>query len=228
MKSAKKITIVIASLMILMAWLSVSCVSSGSVNHEKEWKRVSPDSTLPLTSELSQTAENRKAEILKAFAQAMRDDAYKLQLKGNFNEAVIKYRKSLAYWPDLELEKYIQQAEKKASPALTGKQPDNTLSQVSTSDTVTATIRNRSKSSIYIFAQNKTFSPDNLFRPGEIRSVPVQMSANGAITFYAGSDGKVTASETWYGNPRDPTRIPCVLFDDLSADNKLSVMTGLR
>ena len=114
MKSAKKITIVIASLMILMAWLSVSCVSSGNVNNEKEWKRVSPDSTLPLTSELSQTAENRKAEILKAFAQAMRDDAYKLQLKGNFDEAIIKYRKSLAYWPDSELEKYIQQVEKKA------------------------------------------------------------------------------------------------------------------
>jgi hypothetical protein len=230
MKSAKKITIVIASLMILMAWFSVSCVSSGNVSKGSEWQRVSPDSTLPLTSALSQTAENRKAEILKAFAQGLRDDAYKLQLKGNFDEAIIKYRKSLAYWPDPELEKYIQQIEKKAghTHSLTGKQPENTLSQVSISDTVTATIRNRSKGSIYIFAQNKTFSSDNIFRPGEIRSVPVQMSANGAITFYAGSDGKVIASETWHGKPRDPNRIPCVLFDDLSADKKLSVMTGLR
>jgi hypothetical protein len=213
---------------IFMALLSVSCMSSSNVSQEKEWRRINPDSSLPATSALSQTAENRKAEILKALAQAMRDDAYKIQLKGNFDEAVKKYRKSLAYWPDAELGKYIQQVEKKASPALMGKQPQNTLSQVSISDTVTATIRNRSKSSIYIFAQNKTFSPDNFFRPGEIRSVPVQMSANGAITFYAGSDGKVITSETWYGNPRDSNRIPCVLFDDLSAEKKLSVMTGLR
>jgi len=208
--------------------LSVSCMSAGTVNKGQEWRRINPDSALPATSALSQTAENRKAEILKALAQAMRDDAYKIQLKGNFDEAVKKYRKSLAYWPDSELGKYIQQVEKNAVHSLTGNQPKNTLSQVSISDTVTATIRNRSKSSIYIFAQNKTFSPDNFFRPGEIRSVPVQMSANGTITFYAGSDGKVIASETWHDNPRDPNMIPCVLFDDLSADKKLSVMTGLR
>jgi hypothetical protein len=224
----KKSYILILLSIIFVAWLSVSCVSSGSVNNEKEWKRVSPDSTLPLTSELSQTAENRKAQILKAFAQALRDDAYKVQLKGNFYEAIIKYRKSLAYWPDSELEKYIKQVEKNAVHSLTGNQAKNTLSQVSISNTVTATIRNRSKSSIYIFAQNKTFSPDNFFRPGEIRNVAVQMSANDTVTFYAGSDGKVIASETWLGNPHDLNRIPCVLFDDLSADKKLSVMTGLR
>ena len=213
---------------LIFAVLSVSCMSADTINQGGEWRRIAPDSPLPTTSALSQTAENRKAEILKAFAQAMRDDAHKLQLKGKFDEAIIKYRKSLVYWPDPELEKYIQQVEKKAVHSLSGKQPNNTLSQVSISDTVTATIRNRSKSSIYIFAQNKTFTPDNLFRPGEIRSVPVQISANGTITFYAGSDGKVIASETWYGNPRDPNRIPCVLFDDLSAEKKLSVMTGLR
>ena len=224
----RKNYILILLSLIFMALLSVSCMSSSNVSQEKEWRRINPDSSLPATSALSQTAENRKAEILKAFAQAMRDDAYKLQLKGNLDEAIIKYRKSLVYWPDPELEKYIQQVEKKAVHSLSGNQPNNTLSQVSISDTVTATIRNRSKNSIYIFDQNKTFTPDNLFRPGEIRSVPVQMSANGAITFYAGSDGKVIASETWYGNPRDPNRIPCVLFDDLSAAKKLSVMTGLR
>jgi hypothetical protein len=215
-------------ILILAASSFFSCISADTVNQGREWSSITPDSSLPATSALSQTAENQKAEILKAFAQALRDDAYKEQLKGNFDEAIIKYRKSLAYWPDLELEKYIQQVEKKAVNSLTGKQPENTLSQVSISNIVTATIRNRSKSSIYIFAQNKTFSPDNLFRPGEIRSVPVQMSANGTISFYAGSDGKVIASETWHGSPRDPNRIPCVLFDDLSADKKLSVMTGLR
>jgi hypothetical protein len=215
-------------ILMLAAASSVSCMSADTINQGGEWRRIAPDSPLPTTSALSQTAENRKAEILKAFAQAMRDDAYKLQLKGNLDEAIIKYRKSLVYWPDLELEKYIQQVEKKAVHSLSGKQPNNTLSQVSISDTVTATIRNRSKNSIYIFDQNKTFTPDNLFRPGEIRSVTVQMSANGIITFYAGSDGKVIASETWDGSPRDPNRIPCVLFDDLSADKKLAVMTGLR
>jgi len=215
-------------ILMLAALSSVSCMSADTINQGSEWRRIAPDSPIPTTSALSQTAENRKAEILKAFAQAMRDDAYKVQLKGNYEEAITKYRKSLAYWPDLELEKYIQQVENKAGHSLTVNQPKNTLSQVSISDTVTATIRNRSKSSIYIFAQNKTFSPDNFFRPGEIRSVPVQMSANGTITFYAGSDGKVIASETWDGNPHDPNRIPCVLFDDLSVDKKLSVMTGLR
>lgn len=213
---------------LIFAALSVSCMSADTVNQGKEWQRIDPDTSPPPISQISQAAENRKAEILKAFAQAIRDDAYKLQLKGNPDEAIIKYRKSLVYWPDTELEKYIQQVEKKAGHSLTGNQPKNTFSQVSISDTVTATIRNRSKSSIYIFAQNKTFSRDSLFRPGEIRSVPVQMSANGAITFYAGADGKVIASETWYSNPRDSNRIPCVLFDDLSADKKLSVMTGLR
>jgi hypothetical protein len=208
--------------------LLVSCAGSGNVNQGREWQRIDPEASPPPISKISQAAENRKAEILKAFAQAIRDDAYKLQLKGNFDEAVIKYRKSLAYWPDSELGKYIQQVEKKAGHSLTGNQPENTLSQAAVSDIVIATVRNRSKSSIYIFAQNKTFSPDNLFSPGEIRSVPVQMSANGAITFYAGSDGKVIATETWHGNPHDPNRIPCVLYDDLSADKKLSVMTGLR
>ena len=215
-------------LFIFISWLLVSCASSGNVNQGREWQRVSPDSTPPASYELSQTAENRKAEILKAFAQGLRDDAYKVQLKGNYEEAITKYRKSLAYWPDVELDKYIRQVEIKAGPSLTGSQPGNPLSQTPNTDAVIATIRNRSKGSTHIFAQDKTFSPENVFRPGEIRSVPVHMSANGAITFYAGRDGKVIASETWHGSSRDPNRIPCVLFDDLSAAKKLSVMTGLR
>ena len=218
----------IGLLITILSYMSVSCMGSGNVNQGREWQRVSPDSTPPAASELSQRAESMKSDILKAFAQGMRDDAYKLQLKGNFDEAIKKYRKSLAYWPDLELEKYIQQVEKKAGPSLTGNQPANALPPASIANTVIATIRNRSGKSVYIFTQGKTFTPDNLFRPGEIRFVPVQIHPDGKITFYAGFDGIIADSVIWNGDPRNPGKIPSVIFDDQSALKKLAVMTGWR
>jgi hypothetical protein len=214
-------------LFIFLSWVFFSCAGSGDISQGKEWQRVSPDTLPAPVSQLSQAAENRKVEILKAIAQGLRDEAYNIQMKDNYQEAVIKYRKSLAYLPDPELDKYIRQVEIKAGSALTGRHTGEIQTQSSIVNVVMATIRNRSKRSVNIFPQGTPFSPDNLFKPGEIRFVSVPIQPDGKILFYAGWDGTVVDSEIWTGDRRNPGKIPSVWFDDQSA-GKLVVMTGLR
>ena len=218
------------TILIALALLpSIACTTgNGNVAQGWEWQRVSLDTTPPAPSELSQRAESTKTDILKAFAQGLRDDAYSIQMKGNYQEAIIRYRKSLAYLPDPELEKYIRQVEIKAAPAVTGSNTVQISDRAQKIGTVVATIRNRSKRSVYIFPQGKTFSPDTLFKAGEIRFVPVQMQPDGKIIMNAGYDGIIVDSVTWTGDPGNPAKIPSVFFDDQSAGKKLEVMTGLR
>ncbi len=59
--------------------------------------------------------ETEEKEGKKAYAKKLRDEAYALQQQNRLKEAVAKYRESLAYLYDPELEKYVKQVEMKAS-----------------------------------------------------------------------------------------------------------------
>jgi hypothetical protein len=59
--------------------------------------------------------ETEEKEGKKAQAKRLRDEAYTLQQQNHLKEAVAKYRESLAYLYDPELEKYVKQVEMKAS-----------------------------------------------------------------------------------------------------------------
>lgn len=178
------------------------------------------------TYEMPQKAETRKAEIMRAFAKSLRDEAYSLQMKGHLNEAIIKYRKSLTYWPDSDLENHIQLLEKKSGELFPDNQPAASPESITnkTQRVITATIRNRSNEGVHIFTQGETFNPNNHFMPQEIRFVPVQIQSNGEVIFYAGRDGRILDSKTWRGDPRYQDRVPCVLFDK----EKLIILTGIR
>ena len=53
----------------------------------------------------------------RARAKALRDEAYAAQNQGNTRLAVAKYRESLKFWPDKQLEEYVARLEKGPDPA---------------------------------------------------------------------------------------------------------------
>jgi hypothetical protein len=80
----------------------------------KESLQLAPD---PQRAQYVKDLEARKAK-----AQALRDDAYRLQTQSRIPEAVGKYKESLTAWPDAELEKYLRQVEaSQASTTASGK-----------------------------------------------------------------------------------------------------------
>ena len=93
---------------------------------------------------------------------------------------------------------------------------------------VTAELTNRSRENTHIFADGESFGPANRLAPGEKRKVSVSMKPDGSVTFKAGRNGQVMATETWRGAPGDTSRVPVVIFDDTNPYDKLTVTTGLR
>jgi tetratricopeptide (TPR) repeat protein len=55
--------------------------------------------------------EGQAEESKKARAKQLRDEGYALQQQSRLKEAVAKYRESLSYWPDPQLEKYVKDIE---------------------------------------------------------------------------------------------------------------------
>jgi hypothetical protein len=177
-----------------------------------------------------------KTDLKKALAKSVRDEAYVLQQRGQYREAIDRYRQSFAYWPDPALDAYIQTLEKRVRPnAATTQAPPKAqigaaepAGQVGNNRAVLATIRNRSPEDVNIFVAGETSGPTNLVRSGDIitRAVPAQPGS--PVIFYAERNGKVIATKTWYINPNVPgSGVPSVLFDD-GLSEKLSVMTAVR
>ena len=63
--------------------------------------------------------EGREQDVRKARAKQLRDEGYALQQQNRVKEAVTKYKESLSYWPDAQLEKYIKDLETKIASAAT-------------------------------------------------------------------------------------------------------------
>lgn len=93
---------------------------------------------------------------------------------------------------------------------------------------VTAEITNRSKGNVHIFTDGETFGPGNRFESGNMKRVNVRVPSNNKITFYAGRNGQIIASKSWYYDPNNPNSIPVVIFDESNPYDKLVIMKGLR
>ncbi|MBP1730263.1 MAG: hypothetical protein H6Q55_692 [Deltaproteobacteria bacterium] len=67
------------------------------------------------TSERTDYVRQLEASIAqnRARAKALRDEAYAAQGQGNTKLALAKYRESLQYWPDRQLEEYLAQLERR-------------------------------------------------------------------------------------------------------------------
>lgn len=91
-----------------------------------------------------------------------------------------------------------------------------------------AEVTNKSKQDAHIFAEGETFGQSNRFGPGQYRKVNVKVPSNNKITFHAGRNGQIIASQSWYYDPAHPKRIPVVIFDESNVFGKLIIETGLR
>jgi len=173
---------------------------------------------------LARSASERKLELLRAIAGSLRDEAYASQQQGRLQDAIIKYRESLVYFPDAGLNDYISTLEKKTgtTPPVIG--PENTHPQSS----ITAFVRNRSRQSVHILPEGETANASNFFTFGDIKSMSISSYPQGRITFHAVRDGKVIASSVWQRDPGNASKVPVLLFDDADGPPKLTVMTGIR
>ena len=172
----------------------------------------------------ARAASERKIELLRAIAGSLRDEAYAIQQQGRLQDAVLKYRESLVYFPDAGLNDYIVALEKRAgkpSPTIT---PQSTQAR----PFLSASVRNRSMQSIHMLTEGATADASTLFAVDEIRSLSVSWDTQGRIFFRAVRDGKVIASSVWQRDPGDARKVPVVLFDDKDGPARLTVMTGIK
>jgi hypothetical protein len=172
----------------------------------------------------AKSASERKLELLRAIAGSLRDEAYAIQREGRLQEAAIRYRESLVYFPDAGLNDYIIALEKRfgrTSPTITSGSPQS-------SSFVSVSVRNRSRQSIHILPEAATADASTFFAPNEVRSISASQDSQGRIAFRAVRDGKVLASSAWQRDPGDERKVPVALFDDLDGPPKLTVMTGIR
>jgi hypothetical protein len=173
---------------------------------------------------LARSASERKLELRRAIAGSLRDEAYAIQQQGRSQDAIIKYRESLVYFPDAGLNDYISMLEKKTGKASPAIEPENPPPQ----SPIPATVRNRSRQSVHILLEGETANDSNFFTPGDIRSTSISSYPQGRVTFHALRDGKVIASSVWQRDPGNASKVPAVLFDDADGPPKLTVMTGIR
>jgi hypothetical protein len=176
---------------------------------------------------LAQTAEQRKTELLKSFAQSLRDEAYNLQLRGFYEKAIMKYKESLAYFPDAELEKYLKAIQAKTRPS-SAPPAGQKIACYGETAVVTAIARNRSAGTVHILTVHDTMKPENLFLPGQIKKIDISLDPNCTVTFIAVRDGKTLDSITWQGDAQSPDMIPSIVFDDTVSRPVLVVMTGMK
>lgn len=175
--------------------------------------------------------ERQKLALRRAVAESIRDEAYALQKKGQLRDAVIRYRQSLAYWPDTGLEAYIIPLEQRAGFQVRQYSPDARQAAAVGSPTrparVYATVRNRSARDITVTVRGEAPEEATTVRAGEIRVRPVSLGPGAEVTFEVSRDGQVLETRTWKGVAGSTSAVPVLLFDD-ALQGRLSVMTGLR
>jgi hypothetical protein len=76
--------------------------------------------------------EMDESKAKKAHAKILRDQAYALQQQNRLKEAIAKYKESLAYFQDPELERYVRQVEMKASAQASASTPPSQAPSVQT------------------------------------------------------------------------------------------------
>jgi hypothetical protein len=198
-------------------------------------EKYSPRETALPGPAIGPETEQKKIALRRAVASSLGDEAYAFQQKGQLRDAVIRYRQSLVWWPDPGLDSYVVPLERKAGFDAKQYRPELlqaaaqtiTAASVSKPPTVFATIRNRSTQDVIISVGGENRDADTLVRAGEILVIPVQLAANGEITFRAARNGQTLATRSWFGNPSSAGVVPSVLHDD-NLQNRLVVMTGLK
>lgn len=218
-------------------WTAVTAPSTGKTALSKEIPAAAAPVSVPVSgAAMAQDTERQKIALRRAIASSLRDEAYALQQNGQLRDAVIRYRQSLVYWPDTGLESYIAPLEKRMGFTVSQYRPQSAQTAeikqgaghaASKRGVVHATIRNRSAQDIHIQTRGEPSEAATLVRAGEVLIRPVQLAANGEVTFVASRNGQAIASRIWYGNPDSTSIVPAALYDDNLSD-KLLVMTGLR
>ena len=187
-------------------------------------------------SAIGRETEMQKIVLRRSVATSLRGEAYALQQKGQLRDAVIRYRQSLVWWPDVGLESYVVPLERKAEFTSSQYRPETGQAAavqaapgnaVKKSGRVVATIRNRSTLDVTILTRGESADAGTLVRAGEILIRPVQLGPNGEVTFLALRNGQTLASRSWYGNTASESVVPALLYDD-NLQDRLVVMTVLR
>jgi hypothetical protein len=198
--------------------------------------KAAADAAVVSDSTIGLETERRKIVIRRTVATSLRDEGYTLQQKGQLREAVIRYRQSLVWWPDVGLESYVVPLESKAGFAASQYRPETEQGAtvqagsgkaVKKAGMVMATIRNRSTLDVTILTRGESADAGTLVRAGEILLRPVQLEPNGEVTFLAVRNSQTLVSKTWYGNAASENIVPTLLYDD-NLQGRLFVMTGLR
>jgi hypothetical protein len=211
-------------------------VSAAAPVYSAFGEKASPGETAVPASAIGLETEQKKIDLRRAVASSLRNEAYACQQQGQLRDAVIRYRQSLAWWPDAGLEAYVAPLERKAGfdairykPELqqAAGVPAGSAASAGKPGMVFATIRNRSTQDVIILTRNESPDAGTLVRAGEILIRPVQLTSNGEVTFLAVRNGQTLATRSWYGNPSSASVVPAVLYDD-NLQDRLVVMTGLR
>jgi hypothetical protein len=198
--------------------------------------KAAADSAVVSDSNIGLETERRKIAIRRAVATSLRDEGYALQQKGQLRDAVIRYRQSLVWWPDVGLESYVVPLESKAGFTASQYRPETeqgatvqagSANAVKKAGMVMATIRNRSTLDVTILTRGESADAGTLVRAGEILLRPVQLEPNGEVTFLAVRNSQTLVSRTWYGNAASENVVPTLLYDD-NLQDRLFVMTGLK
>jgi hypothetical protein len=198
--------------------------------------KAAADAPVVSDSTIGLETERRKIVIRRAVATSLRDEGYALQQKGQLRDAVIRYRQSLVWWPDVGLESYVVPLESKAGFTASQYRPETeqgatvqagSPKEVKKAGMVMATIRNRSTLDVTILTRGESADAGTLVRAGEILLRPVQLEPNGEVTFLAVRNSQTLVSKTWQGNAASEMVVPTLLYDD-NLQDRLFVMTGLR
>lgn len=180
---------------------------------------------------IGEETERQKLALRRAVAASLRDEAYGLQQRGQIRDAVIRYRRSLAYWPDTGLESYLAPLERQAGFAASQYNPQAVQAAAGGAAPATprvyATVRNRSARDITLAVRGEAPEAATTVRAGEIRIRPVSPGPGGEVSFEVSRDGQVLETRTWKGNPNSSAVVPALLYDD-ALKGRLFVMTGIR
>jgi hypothetical protein len=210
--------------------------SAGAPGFSAVDERAAPGAAAVPDSAIGRETEMQKILLRRSVAASLRGEAYALQQKGQLRDAVIRYRQSLVWWPDVGLESYLVPLESKAGFTANQYRPETgqtaavqpaTDKAVKKAGRVFATIRNRSTLDVTILTRGESADAGTLVRAGEILIRPVQLGPTGEVTFLAVRNGQTLASRSWYGKVASESVVPAVLYYD-NLQDRLVVMTGLR
>jgi hypothetical protein len=211
----------------------VAATTSGLTADEE---KKAADAAIVSDSTIGMETERRKILLRRTIATSLRDEAYALQQKGQLRDAVIRYRQSLVWWPDVGLESYVVPLERQAGFTASQYRPETEQAATVQAGSgkvekkagrVIATIRNRSTLDVTIQTRGESADAGTLVRAGEILIRPVQLGPDGEVTFLALRNSRTLASKSWYGNAASESVVPTLLYDD-NLQDRLFVMTGLK